>query len=439
MSGEANFTLIGGFNPAYVKKYGIQSAVNSDPDRTSIITHHISAIPNTLMCVVPYEVKDTTKSLKNTNFHNARWVCLDIDNNKLPDDKKWTREQIYNYLANRCFNFHICGSPTPGNYKVFIECEECDTFKKYEHFTIAANTMKEGLGDPDYQGRNTIVNGYLCGYTGGDLFRVKYNPTTSTTSAKKKRGTAIKAVNNGMTRELHSGLLSMLKGANTIKGRCYNYTAKDNGTYNLYLSDEKTPGGYFIRPDESIYIYKAGNRKIKYTPAEFFIDDNVNRKVYMALRELCNGSSSINMMMKADKDLGIEALCDRKIIRNDLLRKAGCKVKERNNKGKWDLCFIWQGTKYYSQNRADMMKLLKRLAGKVMELLNNKVEGWLSSLKNHVHGSKIYYSIYKGRTEEQINTQHNKMMEAIKGWFRNEKTHEKSIDYGKLRDMRIFI
>ena len=426
MNGEANFTLIGGFNPAYVKKYGIQSAVNSDPDRVVSINPHISAIPNDVkMCVVPYEVKDTSKSLRLTNFLKARWLCLDVDNDKLPEDKKWDRKQIFNYLANKGYNFHICGSPTQGNYKVFIECRECDNFKKYEHFTKVANTMAEGLGDPDYQGRNTIVVGYICGYNGGGVFNTEYSPSAYTTTPKKVAQGGSMAVNyemDGWDEEQYKKLCQEFKNRQTIRGICRNLVPHSNGTISLHLSDEKTSGGYFIRPGESIYIFKAGAGKVKYLPQDFFVNDSDNHKIYTLLRQLCNAPSAIAMMMGVDKKLGIEALCDRKIIRNDVLRKAGCKVKERDNKGKWNLAFIWQGTKYYSQNRAEMIKLLNRLDDKVIGFLKDMAREWLGGLfkKKEQCTCDNNISYYKGRTEEQTTILHNKMMEVIKGWFKKE-------------------
>ena len=456
------FTLIGGFNPALIKKWcgytddrqkikaALARACNSDPDRKVVISEHINAIPkNVPMCALPYEVKDTDKVVNKNNFHKANWVCLDVDNQDLPDDKKWDRKRLYEYFKKLGYTFHICGSITDGNFKVYILCEECDNVEKYEHFNSTINTMIEGLGDPNYQGKLTFVKGYLSGHTGNTLFTCDYDPNTTTTKYKKMAPSGIIGVNsaddietNEWDKELHKKLSKEFKNAMTIRGRCMKLVGCMNGTYNLHLSDEKSPGGYFIRPGESIYIYKAGAGKIKYTPQEFFIDDSDNHKIYNLLRELCNGPSAIAMMMNVDKDLAIDTLCDKKIIRNEIFRKAGCKVKERDNKGKWNLTFIYQGTRYYSKNRADMIKLLKRLGVKVIELLKSKVSKWMTSFKcskNHVHGSKIYYSFYKGRTEEQITKTHNKMMEAIKGWFKKEKTPERIINYSELRDMRILI
>ena len=77
-----------------------------------------------------------------------------------------------------------------------------------------------------------------------------------------------------------------------------------------------------------------------------------------------------------DREDGINAAeVRRKIIRNDVLRKAGCKVKERDNKGKWNLAFIYQGTKYYANDDNDMAKLIRRLYPYSLRVLESKGKG----------------------------------------------------------------
>ena len=97
----ANFTLIGKFNPALIGKWtgysddlqklkgALARACNTDPDRSVVICPHIGAISDTPMCALPYEVKDTAKGINKYNFHKANWVCLDVDNQKIPEDERW--------------------------------------------------------------------------------------------------------------------------------------------------------------------------------------------------------------------------------------------------------------------------------------------------------------------------------------------------------------
>ena len=95
------------------------------------------------------------------------------------------KDRLYEYFKNLGYTFHICGSISEGNYKVYIQCEECNDVDKYEYFINRINTMIEGLGDPNYQGKLTFVKGYICGYNGGKLFTCDYNPSAYTTTPKK--------------------------------------------------------------------------------------------------------------------------------------------------------------------------------------------------------------------------------------------------------------
>ena len=399
-----SFTIISSFDHEWVKTKGIQSAVNSDPTKSVCITDDVKTVPSDeIVCILPYEIADETKTITKSNFKRARWVAVDIDNDKLPDDEKWSQNDIFNFYSKQNLNFHLFGSPTDGNFKAYLETELNDSFDEYSKSTKAANTQIEGLGDEKYQGRVTLVKGYIASFNGGELFKEKSGEKTACvvkTNSKRVSTPPQKTPTRGKM----SIYLKMLKIAlidkMTIKGKVLQVIPRPNGTFTLVLADEvKSKGSYWINPENSMMIHKAGGGH--WEPREFFIDDDEQKEVFKLMVKIGSVEGRIEYFIEHGYESeAIEELSMRKIKLTEKLEKSGAVKKTTWKGGVRRVYFLFKQVRYFLNRPLEILKLLTMLKGSIFP-------SFVFSKKSSKHVqclSSFLSSFHKGRIEDKKET-----------------------------------
>ena len=342
---------------------------------------------------------------------------IDVDNDKNPDDKQWKLRKISDYLSKKGYSFFIQNSKTFGNYKIYLLTDKITSWEEYQALSKYANTMEEGLGDPQFQHIQSFVKGFISLHRGDKFFVMNGggNPTPVTKTKSKAIGVA-KQSQNG-TQAVCGKMniyLNMLKTAMlykmTIKGKVLDIIARPNGTFTLVLADEvKSKGSYWINPEDGFMIHKAGGGK--WTPREFFIDDKEQKQVYKVMTTIGNTDERIAMLYENNENVGIEELSIRKQKQNKVLEKSGAVKKISWKNGLRRVYWIWKQVRYYADKPKEILKLLNILKDSIFSsfFVFSKTSSIVQENNNNL--------IYKGQSEEERTKLHNKMIDQIQEWF----------------------
>ena len=418
-------TIISCWDKALESRYPIQSIVNWDKSRSVCISADIKSNPrDELVCFTPFVVKDLYAKLESANFDYAHWVVLDVDNDKNPADNKWTINRITEYLSARGYTFFIQASKTDGNYKVYIQTAKIDDWKLYQETSKYANSMEEGLGDPQFQHIQSFVKGFICGHRGDKLFTInadktavppRVNKVKRVVSGKSKVNST-QAVYGGVSKdEIYlKGMKGVLMGKNTIRGRVEAVIARANGTFTLELEGEvKSKGSYWIAPENGFMVYKAGGGSWK--PKDFFTDKKEQAEIYKFMCKIGNVPSRIVFINDKDEGVAQEEFLSRIIKRNDGLRKVGATKKTTWKGGVKREYWVHKQVRYYTDKKAEMMILVKAVWSRIIKIFSSSLPSFLSKGSSFSMNSSSCYCIcsrinnlvYKGRTEDQKKTTHD--------------------------------
>ena len=463
--------------------YDKKAAVNHSPKITiqdpECVIDNTESYDDECSCVVPFVLKDNNGKISFDNFLYADYVGVDVDTSKLDED--WHYDDMVNYFENKKYHVHAFPSLTEGHYKFLIRVDRIHNIADYKAMRDYTNHSIP-FADKGYKGHQTYVKGYI-GTIKGDVRPVAIqgddNSNSITTRVHKENGTqAVKKQYNKrnsaecdyskLTNELKKAILNKkvkIKGYedNTITDVIYQ---KGNNSFTLCLSGEKkSVGSFFIRPYQSIMIFKGDKA---WTPAEFMKDKKDNHAFYKILRIFSNADTRMLFLAGDlninDFDNAIADMRGNKIIFRKRLTKCGIERKECRVDNKRISYFIYQGVKYYENSKDDVIKLCYRIKNKFIDVIKGLADKFLNSKKTakytlssfinlfSIHNSivnsfksfkdiNIFNTSYYKGTLANEDHRHEEMMNAIQLMrdqakqllCSEEKEEEKEVDYHERR------